>query len=402
VATAVAAVLALWVLATSVNQVVTGSFWLDGIPSPLVPLLFFAGPPVLLAVLLALALRPAGLGRADRALLACCLAALSLVVLRLLLSGRTWLWVLPDLMPPVLLVVFPAASLAAAGWLLVRRSVRTAVGAGAAVAAAAALALGFGLSGLRLPGGGSPAPAGALHVVSWDTLNWHSGPEFYAFLTARHADVYLLQDYPRPARDVAALRSAFPGYTFATAGDLLTVSRFPIVGTEPLLTDPTPPAGTGNVYFLPAWKYAALRTDIAVGDRIVSLYNVHLYDRYYLDVLPLTPTFFRDVRGLAAGRAHQIDRLVADIAADPHQVLVSGNFNVLPGTGELRRFDGLTNADAAAGGVVYPATLTFFGLSLWQTDWTFSSRTVVVHAYHLISPDGLSSHHLQDVVASTS
>lgn len=404
----VLAVLAVWLVATTVNQVITGSFWLGGIPNPLVPLLFFAGPPVVLAAVVALAIGPTGLRGADRTLLACALGTLLLVVLHLLLAGHTWLWIVPDLMPPVLFVLLPVASLVAAGWLLARRSARPAVVAGAVVAAVAALVLGFGQSGVRVPGSGSPAPAGALHVVSWDTLDWHSGRAFYAFLTAQHADVYLLQDYVndspddlRPARDTAALHRAFPGYHFATAGDLLTISRFPFAATQPLLTNPVPPAGTGNVFFLPAWKYAALRTDIVVGGRTVSLYNVHLYDRYYLNVLPLTPTFFRDVRGLAAGRTHQIDELTADIAADPHGAVVAGNFNVLPGTGELQRFDGLRNADTA-GGSVYPATLTFFGLSLWQVDWTFTSRAAAVHSYHLVSPDGLSSHHLQDLVVTPS
>lgn len=408
---ALLAIVALWTLIACIHQAVTGSFWLDGVPNPLQPMLFFAGPPVLLAAVLTAALAATPLRRADRVMLAACLAALLLIVLHLLLTGRTWLWVLPDLMPPLLFALLPLALLAVVGWLGARRrlAVRPALAAG--VAAAIALGLGAGHSGLNLralTGGAAAPPADAMHVVSWDTLDWNTTDPhaFFGFLTDRHADVYLLQDYAnpfsastQPMDDLARLRQAFPGYHVATAGDLLTISRYPILAVEPMLTNPSPPAGTANIYFLSSWKYSALRTDVAVGGRVVSLYNVHLYDRYYLNVMPLTPAFFRDVRGLDQGRAVQLDRLGADIRANANPVVVSGNFNILPDMGELGRLANLQNADDASRSL-YPSTLTFFGLSLWQVDWTFASPHATVYRYTLVSPRGLSSHWLQDVQLS--
>lgn len=408
---ALLALLAAWTLAACVNQAVTGSFWLGGVPNPLQPMLFFAGPPVLLAAVLTAALAATPLRRAERVMLAACLAALLLIVLHLLLTGRTWLWVLPDLMPPLLFTLLPFALLAAVGWLGARRrlAVRPALAAG--VAAAVALGLGVDQSGLNLralTGGAAAVPADAMHVVSWDTLDWNTADPhaFFGLLTAQHADAYLLQDYAnlrsvstRPTTDLALLGQAFPGYHFAAAGDLLTISRYPILAVEPMLTNPRPPAGTANIYFLPNWKYSALRTDVSVDGRVVSLYNVHLYDRYYLNVMPLTPAFFDDVRGLDAGRQVQLDRLSADVRANTNSVVVSGNFNILPDMGELSRFANLRNADDASRSL-YPATLTFFGLSLWQVDWTFASPDAAVYRYALVCPHGLSSHWLQDVELS--
>jgi hypothetical protein len=397
-----AGLLLLWLVPTLVNQLLTGDFWLWGVPDPLPPLLYFAGPPVVLAAVAMLALARTRLPRTDRALLGAGLALLGLVVLHLLLSGRTWLWVLPDLMPPLLFALLPVALLVTLGVLVLRhRGPGRRAGRATAVLAAAALALGAGQAGLNpaFASDAGPIPPGALHVVSWDTLHWDAGDpdRFYRYLTDRHADVYLLQDYPDTPL-AARLVAAFPGYRFATAGDLLTISRYPIVASAPLLTNPTPPAGTANIDFIQRWRYGALRTDLLVGGRVLSVYNVHFYDRFALNVLPLTPAFFRNVRGLDEGRRQQFDGVLADVRAATDPVLVSGNLNVLPNAGDLRRFAAL--ADAGAGRSPYPSTLTFFGLPLWRVDWTFTSPGMRVHRYDLRPAEGLSSHALQDFVIS--
>ncbi len=407
------AVLTLWLLATSVNQLITGDYWFGGIPNPLPPLLFFVGPPVVLAALVLLALSRTGLSRIDRLLLSCSIALVLLVSLHLLLSGRTWLWILPDLMPPLLFVLMPVALLITLAVLWFRRSLGTPrVGIASAALTAVALVLGVGESGINataFTGGDTdgPAPPGALHVVSWDTLQWDSGVDgFYEFLTERHADVYLLQSYAHSGpetgqlvRDADRLRREFPGYQFATIGGLLTISRFPIVAQVPLQTNPVQPPGTDNIWFLAGWRYGALRTDLDVNGRILSVYNAFFYDRYFLHVMPLTPAFFADIRGLAEGRRHQVDGLLADVGANPHPVLIAGNLNLLPNTGDLGRFDGFKNAGRADRSL-YPVSLTFFGLPLWRMDWTFTSADIGIHSYDLVSPHGLSSRHLQDVVVS--
>jgi endonuclease/exonuclease/phosphatase family metal-dependent hydrolase len=126
---------------------------------------------------------------------------------------------------------------------------------------------------------------------------------------------------------------------------------------------------------------------------------VFFYDRYFLNVMPLTPTFFENIHGLEDGRRAQLDRLLADIGANPHSLLASGNFNVLPNTGDRSRLRGLKDAGRADRSI-YPTSLTFFGLPLWRMDWTFTSTDVGVHRYDLIPAAGLSSRHPQDVVVS--
>ncbi|MEU8272370.1 endonuclease/exonuclease/phosphatase family protein, partial [Sphaerisporangium sp. NPDC049002] len=268
----------------------------------------------------------------------------------------------------------------------------------------AALVLGLDQAGLREPWGGGadgPAPPGALRVVSWDTFCWDTTDDpvrFLRYLRKWRADVYLLQEHsgcgpgaPVTIDDGERLRREFPGRHFATADGLLTISRFPIVRETPLGTNPNPLARN--------WKRAALRTDLRVGEHILSVYNVHFYDMLYLSSSPLTRDFYRSIELLDSARATQLQELVTDVAGNANPVLASGNFNLLPGMGYTRRLGHLRDA-ARAGGPLYPATLTFSGLRLWRMDWTFTSRDVAVHRYALRSPEGLSSHHLQDLVVS--
>lgn len=414
---AVLAVLAMWLLAGTVNQLITGSYWLGAAPNPLPALLYFAGPPLLLAAAAMLVLARTSFPRRDRLLLSFSIAAAGVAGLHLLLSGRTWIWVLPDLMPPLLFLLIPLALLGTLAVVWLRRlPLRRPVAVSSAVLTVLALAHAFGAgqAGLNLAAvsGGvtdGPAPPGAVRVVTWDTLFWANAgnaDRFYRFMTERRADVYLLQDYPHPEtetfqliRDSERLRREFPGYHFANAGGLLTISRFPIVRRVPMETNVVPPPGTDNMGFLKSWKYGVLRTDLDIDGRVFSAYNVHFYDRYYLDVLPLTPTFFRNIRGLDLGRRVQFDRLLADLDVNPNPLLVSGNFNSLPNTGELDRLGHLKDAGRADRSI-YPASLKFFGPSLWRMDWTFTSPAVGVHHYDLIHPGDLSSRHLQDVVLS--
>lgn len=400
------AVLVVWVVAGTVNQLITGNFWLGGLPNPLAPLLFFAGPPLLLTALAWLALTRTALSRVDRVLLAAAIGLLLLVSLHLLLAGRAWPWILVDLMPPVLYVLLPLALLVA---MAIRRPSRP-IALLTALLTAGALALGVGEAGLNLPASGDgPAPPGALHVVSWDTLDWTESKDpddFYRYVTSLHADVYLLQSYARTTpdtfrltRDADRLRRAFPGYHFATAGNLLTMSRYPIVAEAPLETNPVPPAGTHNIWFLQNWKYGALRTDLDVRGQVLSVYNVFFYDRFFLNAVPLTPTFFENIRGLDDGRRQQLHHLLADVDRNPHPFVVAGNFNLLPNTGDRGGLAELKDAGRVDDSL-YPVSLTFFGLPLWRMDWTFTSHDVGVHSYDLVSPEGLSSRHLQDVVVS--
>ncbi|WP_370023629.1 endonuclease/exonuclease/phosphatase family protein [Planotetraspora sp. GP83] len=394
-----------WVLLALVNWL-TGRFWWWGGAVPL--LLFFTGPVVVLGSVPMLLLVRSPLPRPQRALISLSVALVALTVLRGLLSGHTWLWVVPDLMvPPLLYAALPVTLLVA---LLVLRLCRVEVARAThwwtvvPTAAALVLALVLGQAGLNAPwngGGDGPAPAGALHVVSWDTYCWDTTDDparFFRYLRRWRADVYLLQEHAKcapgaqvPLDDSEELRREFPGYHFAADEGLLTISRLPIVSQTPVGANPNPYAAN--------WTHAAMRTDVRTAGRVLSIYNAHFYDMLYLSSSPLTPEFYRAIETLDAERQIQLRRLVADIDANPHPVLASGNLNILPGTGLARRLDHLKDA-SRAGNSPYPATLTFAGLRLWKMDWTLTSRDVNVHRYDLRSPEGMSSHHLQDMVVS--
>ncbi|WP_214107653.1 hypothetical protein [Acrocarpospora catenulata] len=376
-----------WLVVAVVTWLFTGRFWWWGGGAPLA--LFFLVPLLLVAAVPMLLLARWVPARRDRALLSLAVAALALIVARRVLSGRSWLWVVPDLVvPPVLFLAVPVVLLAAVP--LARMGRWWTAGC-----AAAALALGAGQAGVALPRTGSPPPADALHVISWDTYCWNTTDDpvrFFRYLRKWSADLYLLQEHsgcgpgaPTLIDDDGELRREFPGYQIAALDGLLTISRFPVERQVAVGAHANP--------YAPSWRHAALRTDLRVGGQPLSVYNVHLFDMLYLTASPLSPAFYQAIRDLDGARGRQFDALAADLDGNPNPVLASGNFNALPGMGQLDRLDGLDPVD----GPLYPATLSFGGLRLWRMDWTFTSPGVAVHRYELRSPEGMSTHHLQDL-----
>jgi len=63
----------------------------------------------------------------------------------------------------------------------------------------------------------------------------------------------------------------FPGYSIVVRGELLTLSRLPVVAAR-ALPEELPGADWRTVYE----RTKSLRTDLRVGDRTVSVYNVHI------------------------------------------------------------------------------------------------------------------------------
>ncbi|GAA2899357.1 endonuclease/exonuclease/phosphatase family protein [Streptosporangium fragile] len=340
-----------------------------------------------------------------RLLLGVTAAWLVFVVLHHLLSGRFWLWLLPDLVPPMVYLAAPLLLLAAAP--LAGRSRRR----WCAALAAVSLVLGAGQSGLDpgalAGGGGSPAPAGALRLVSWNTEYWHQDddPErFYGFLKDRRADIYVLQEYmhwvgddPRQIDDLARLRREFPGYHVAVDGELVTVSRFPIVATTRV-----GPARTLDSRS--PWRSAfdlskVLRTDVRVGASVLSVYNVHIPTQYMLDENPLTPEFYTRLRDRDARRGAQFRGLEADLGANRNATVVTGDFNSTYAMGDLRwLFHRLSSANRASRRP-HLASWPAGGPALWQLDWTFTS-SVGVHRYDLLDPRGMSDHRAQELLVS--
>ncbi|MBW3704761.1 endonuclease, partial [Streptomyces griseus] len=317
----------------------------------------------------------------GRLLLAVAVLWALFVAARALLSGRWWAWNGLGLAPPVLHLVFPLVLLIPAA--LIRHGRRAAVGV-----VLLSLLLGSWQTGLH-PGAllrGQPAvPAGALKVVSWNTFFWDQDSDtdaFYAYLRSRSADVYLLQEYqnargdePAPIDDLARIRKEFPGFHIATEGEFLTLSRFPITSARALRPDGLAPPDTSWADY---WNVRVLRTDIDVVGRTLSLYNTHLPDLLNVDRNPLTPAYHRSVRQLSERRDRHFEALREDLDGNGHPVVLAGDLNVLPGTGDLRWFDGLRDA-ADAGDSVYPATFPVSGPALWRLDWAFVSPRIDLH-----------------------
>ncbi|WP_088978443.1 endonuclease/exonuclease/phosphatase family protein [Micromonospora coxensis] len=337
--------------------------------------------------------------RIGAALLFLAGAWVAFVVAHRLLSGRWWRWLLPELVPPPAFVLVPALLLLLA---LAAGPARRRV----ALLAVAALLLGADLSGfnpavLRTP---PPAPADALRLVSWNTTVWNHDDDpdrFYALLTARRADVYLLQEY-KPADDPAArdadlarLRREFPGYQVAARGELVTLTRFPIVGVTALPADPPP----GSDWRTDYWEVKSLRTDLRIGTRTVSVYNTHILVPLDLSS-PLRATFHRRRHEFFQRRQVQYDAIAADLDRNPLPAVVAGDLNTSPAMADLDRLtDRLTDAGRASGSA-YPRSWAIGGQRWWRLDWTFVSADWTVHRYWLRDVDGMSDHRMQESTLS--
>ncbi|MEV8450293.1 endonuclease/exonuclease/phosphatase family protein [Streptomyces parvus] len=333
----------------------------------------------------------------GRLLLAVAVLWALFVAARALLSGRWWAWNGLGLAPPVLHLLFPLVVLIPAA--LVRHRRRAAVGV-----VLVSLLLGSWQTGLH-PGAllrGQPAvPPDALKVVNWNTFFWDQDSDtdaFYTYLKSHSADVYLLQEYqnargdePAPIDDLARIRREFPGFHIATEGEFLTLSRFPITSVRALRPDGLAPPDTSWADY---WNIRVLRTDIDVDGETLSLYNTHLPDLLNVDRNPLTAAYHRSVRQLSDRRDRHFRALRDDLDANENPVVLAGDLNVLPGTGDLRWFDGLRDA-ADAGDSVYPATFPVSGPALWRLDWAFVSPRVDLHRQSVQDPPAaLSTHRL--------
>lgn len=322
----------------------------------------------------------------------------------LVLSGRVWWWTVIDLaMTPVVVVAVPLLVLAVAGLRRLPQRVRLV----AAVLALAELttAVAGGQADLGPLAGCDEAAPGAhtVRVTSWNTLFWHVDNDvegFYDLLRAQRADVLALQEYmgiansaAAPLDDLARVRAEFPGAHIAVAGELLTVSRYPIVAEHVLTAEPARPATGWREY----WTVRVLRTDLAVGGKVLSVYNVHLADPIDIAVSPLSAEFYTSAAYLARWKSAQLDLLRADLAANPHPVLLTGDVNFPPGSGEERALAPL--ADAACGSLL-PTTFAFRGLWWWRLDRTFTSAEVRTHDYAVLDPGAQSTHKPQNLVIS--
>ncbi|MER6827791.1 endonuclease/exonuclease/phosphatase family protein [Streptosporangium sp. NPDC000563] len=351
------------------------------------------------------------------------------VVVHLLVSGRTSLWAPLDLMPPFMFVAVPVLVLVVAPlarpvrWRVISVLVFT-------------LVLGAGRSGINVatlwytP---PPAPPGAITVVTWNTEFWDQdwrtsdgnrySPDFYDYLREMDADVYLLSEYlyvdtsagdmmtSKWTADMALridklpeLRREFPGYQVATSGELITLSRLPIVGERGLdITRWLPDDQKAVPEVMRDWPTSytveTLRTDIQVNGTVVSFYNTQINQP------PIEWRLYdgeaRDSNQYAHSRREASYRaLRADIEANDHPVMLGGDLNTTPAMGMLRLLPEKLVDHTRALPSLYPVTYLAGVGELWRIDWVLTTPDLLVHRYEMPGSAGLSDHRPQQTVLS--
>ena len=240
-----------------------------------------------------------------------------------------WWW-----MAPLHVVPNPGPAVVSAGLLLaswwarpVRRWLTPAL---AVVLVVSALPAGVVLR----PGSGAGADPTGLKVFAWNTDYWDlDGPEplLFDYLVAQDADVYLLQEYMKwkdgPVQDgavridrLAALRREFPGYSIHIQGELLTLSRVPVVSasSDPEWSDP-------RAWYWDGTKHQ--RIVVRVDGQETALYNVHEPAPFRTDQFVLSGPFWDYVRQSGLRRKAQLALLREDLAAERIPVVLAGDFN---------------------------------------------------------------------------
>ncbi|HZB32951.1 MAG TPA: endonuclease/exonuclease/phosphatase family protein [Streptosporangiaceae bacterium] len=356
-------------------------------------------------------------------------AWLLFVVVHRLVSGRTQLWTLLDLLPPFLFVAMPAVLLAVTP---LARPVRWRIMAVLVVAAS----LGAGLSGINLatlwytP---PPAPPGAISVVSWNTEFWDQDwrratgrrfeAGFYDYLREFNADVYLLKEYlyvdisvgdpnsqawtPEMALRIdklQRLRREFPNYHIATSGEQITLSRLPIVAQRGLDMRPWLPEDLKRVPstladFPASYTSETLRTDIQVNNAVVSFYNTQIHQP------PLDWRLYngesRDAnRYNTARREASYRALRADLTDNGHPAVLGADLNTTPAMGIRRLLPKKLIDHTRAQSSIYPTTWQEEGMEFWRIDWLLTTEDITVHRYELHKAASMSDHKAQRAVLS--
>jgi len=339
--------------------------------------------------------------RRGRLLLWAAVAWLVFVLAHRLISGHWYAWIIADLLPPIIFTGVPVLLLALSPLARYKRRWTVAV-------TVLALLLGLPISGFNPAAvihGPTPVPPGALHIVSFNTTVWNirdpHPDDFFTMLTGLNADVYLLQEY-KPYDEVTGrsvdpdrLGREFPGYHIVIRGELVTLSRLPIVNTVALPVDP--PAGSD--WRTDYWEVKTLRTDLRVGDGVLSVYNVHMLVPLDLSS-PLKRSFWRTREDWNARRQKQYAGLEHDLDGNRNPTVVAGDFNTSPSMGDRNGVASRLNDAARASTSVYPTSWKSDWLALWRVDWAFTNDAVDVHTYKLVPHNDMSDHRLQDMTVS--
>ncbi|ASW57174.1 hypothetical protein CIK06_28075 [Plantactinospora sp. KBS50] len=354
--------------------------------------------------------------------MALCVSWLVFVVLHRSLSGRYYWWGPFDLLPPFVFAAVPLLLLPVAQF---ARPVRWRL----TLVPVLALVLGLGISGINFGTvfySPSAPPPDAIKLVTWNTEYWdqdvresgHGTAYFYRFLRGLDADVYLLHEYAHAdftlpdvfaqalvIDQMAELRQNFPGYQIILEGRNITLSRLPVVAHRPLYSTPwlpddlkpLPPAFDGHPLF---YTSQVLRTDIRVGDRVVSFYDTHLFQpprrMLMMKGEPGQSVFQVDRFNFSMRRA-SLEAIRADVKDNPQPIVLAGDLNTSPSMGALRMLPDRLVDHTRALSSLYPATWEVGKRPYWRIDWLRTTPDVNVHRYEFLDPQGLSDHRVQQI-----
>ncbi len=217
-------------------------------------------------------------------------------------------------------------------------------------------------------------------IFNWNTEYWQDGDrqDFYAFIHAQQADVILLQEHMNRQdepllHDFDEITQQFPGYTLVMNGELITLTKYPIVDT------------VRSTQFL--------RTDLRIQNQVVSVYNVHLSNPVNPSLLKQPVRFMQSLHKYFVMRSGQFTALEQDISANPLPHYIAGDFNTSHAMGSMRWF--LTRfTDAATRGTShFPATWTDRILRVWRIDWALADPSLPIASYEIIPVVTSSSDH---------
>jgi endonuclease/exonuclease/phosphatase (EEP) superfamily protein YafD len=345
----------------------------------------------------------------TRLLVAATAAWVVFLVLHILFTGRWWPWFIFEAIPPLTAVAVPLLLLV---FVPLARPVRRRL----SVVLVLLLLVGAYLAGYgpRWTGTATGTPRGTpVKVFVWNTSYWQMSNDkdaFYAFLRRQDADVYLLQEHLYAVEnngpyntviridDSARLRAEFPGYQLSIDGPFVTLSRLPIVAAH---HQRTPSAGTD--WF---WKGTkAPRTDIRVGGRTVSFYNVQLPVPFRLGDNPfrggssggglsrlLKEQSTHLLREQGTWRLEELRKLRTDLAGNPHPAVLAGDFNS-PWM-DLYSLGAGARAHSPSS-LAPPRTwpVSDYPLPrLWHLDWLYTTGDLAVPSYHLVGGKAFSDH----------
>ena len=234
-----------------------------------------------------------------------------------------------------------------------------------------------------------------LHSLGWRALYWLVLP---IALAALAFGIRSMIDAGEPERvhDLDRIASQMPGYEVAVAGELITLSRVPIIDHRAI--DPPELDEPDDTDFPEFWRYKALRTDLRVGDTVLSVYNVHIPTPIWVGgPSPFESLFWDVIHTAYVERGPHLRALARDVAANDNPVLVAGDMNTTSAMGDTRGFPaGLRDAAYANPALTlgsWPATGAL--PALWRLDWALVSPDVSVHRYEFLDPHGLSDHRVQ-------